>query len=112
MNGTYDWSRAVPLFMFNACNDPIIPYDPAYQDFLTAAAPKFFTQDPSGGHAAPLLLVPDTYPAFLARYVAGDASAGPLGVLLAATSDPLFAYDFGNAVPVRTMLPPCVRFTG
>ena len=113
VTGTYDWSRGTPLFMLNACDDPIIPYAPALEGFLAAAAPKFFTQQLSGTHASPPLLAPDTYPAFLARYVAGDGSAGPLSVLVAATASPSFAYDFGAGGPgARTTLPSCVSFTG
>jgi len=112
-SGTYNFASGTPLFMLNACDDPIIPYGPALEAFLRAAAPRFFTQQLTGSHASPPVLAPDTYPGFLARYVSSDGSAGPLGVLVGATADPSFAYDFGASGPVaRTTLPPCVSFTG
>lgn len=108
LTGEYDWSRPIALYLWSACLDHVTPFAPAYEAFLRASPPKFFAQDPTGGHATLPTFPPGTYDAFLARYVRGDASPTHLDVLLAAGADPHYAFDPGvPGVAPRVVLPPC-----
>jgi dienelactone hydrolase len=105
VDGTYDWSRPVPLYLWAACDDVVTPFDLAYDAFLQASPPKFFFQDLTGAHDTPVVFPPGTHDAFVDRYVAGDPSPALLATLLGAATDPSYAFAVGDAS--RTTVPPC-----
>jgi hypothetical protein len=104
VDGTYDWSRSIPLYLWAACDDVVTPFDLADDAFLHASPPKFFVQS-TGGHGTLVVYPDDTYDAFVDRYVAGDQSPELLATLLAAASEPSFAFDIGGVS--RLDVPPC-----
>jgi hypothetical protein len=104
VDGTYDWSRSIPLYLWAACDDVVTPFDLAYDAFLHASPPKFFFQS-TGAHSEVVVYPAGTYDAFVDRYVAGDPSPAFLATLLAAAVDPSFAFDVGGAS--RVEVPPC-----
>lgn len=105
VDGTYDWSRPVPLYLWAACDDVVTPFDLAYDAFLSASPPKFFFQDLTGAHDAPVVFPPGTHDAFVDRYVEDDTSPALLATLVGAASDPSYAFDVGTAS--RLAVPPC-----
>jgi hypothetical protein len=104
VDGTYDWSQSIPLYLWAACDDVVTPFDLAYDAFLHASPPKFFFQS-TGAHSEVVVYPAGTYDAFVDRYVAGDQSPAPLATLLAAAADASFAFDVGGAS--RVEVPPC-----
>lgn len=96
VEGDYDWSRAISLLMWSACNDVVTPFALARDTYTQAAPPKFFVQDPTGDHSTPVTFPPGTFDAFLDRYIAGDTAPEQLATLVAAAG-PTFAYDLGGS---------------
>ena len=104
VDGTYDWSRSIALYLWAACDDIVTPFDAAYDAFLHASPPKFFFQS-VGAHSATVEYPGGTYDAFVDRYVAGDPSPELLATLVAAGDDPSYAYDVGRVS--KLVVPPC-----
>ena len=104
VDGTYDWSRPIALYLWAACDDIVTPFDAAYDAFLRASPPKFFFQS-VGAHSATVVYPDGTYDAFVDRYVAGDPSPALLATLLAAGDDPSYAYDVDRVS--KLAVPPC-----
>jgi hypothetical protein len=104
VDGVYDWSQPVPLYLWAACDDIVTPFDLAYDAFQHPSPPKFFFQS-TGAHGEVVLYPDGTDDAFVDRYVAGDQSPVLLETLLGAAADPGFAFDVGRVS--RLTVPPC-----